>query len=87
MNVKGNWFTQIHLKNFGTIEGWVSLHSEIHCLFFTIVKLLKVFFLKQCVFFYILLGNFVQYILIIFFPTPPNSSLSILTLNFLFFSL
>lgn len=64
MNVKENWFTQTHLKNFGTFEGWVSLHSEIHCLFFTIVKLSD-FVLKKSMFF-ILLGNFIQYILIIF---------------------
>lgn len=65
MNVKENWFTQTHLKNFGTFEGWVSLHSEIHCLFFTIVKLGDFFLKNQC--FHILLGNFIQYILIIFF--------------------
>lgn len=51
MNVKENWFTQTHLKNFGTFEGWVSLHSEIHCLFFTIVKLSD-FFLKKLMFLY-----------------------------------
>lgn len=58
MNVKENWFTQTHLKNFGTFEGWVSLHSEIHCLFFTIVKLSDFFKKKINVFIYSLVISY-----------------------------